>query len=202
MLKDSRGYIFESRVDDYGNKGFKETFDIFNHTATVLVALDAVFHIVPPRFYTREEGYKLLEREYKTEEELELFKRSKRATYAVVENFSYMARVRVDVDTKQIKGVEFFTPIVDTTMEVYKGYASGRELPVFTDDNGNQRHGYIKKKPCTVFYKIDTRRGNGKQYVSDETMFKIMSSFKEGLENIDFTSKTKFLMSRFVGDSK
>lgn len=202
MFKDSRGYIFESRVDDYGNKGFKETFDIFSGTATVLVALDAVFHIVPPRFYTRDEGYKLLEREYKTEEELELFKRSKRATYAVVNNFSYMARIRVDIKTNKVKGVEFFEPIVDTTMEIVKGYANGRELPTFTDEDGNERHGIVKRKPCTVFYKLDTRKGSGKHYISDKTMDKIMLSFNKGLKDIDFSSKTNFLTSRFVGDNK
>ena len=184
MERDSRGYIFESRRDDFGRKGYKESYELFNGVATVLMSFDKKMNVNAPIYYTREVGYKPLEEDFPTEADLETFLRSRRGTYAVVETFGYLIRARIEVETKRVKSLEIFIPIQDFTEKVNRGY------------------GRIRVRTCGVFYKMGLVKGNGIYTVKKENWNNHVDAFNKAIENIDFSSKAKYLKSRYVGDKE
>lgn len=184
MERDNRGYIFESRRDDFGRKGYKESYELFNGVATVLIAFDKNMKINAPIYYTREAGYKLLEEDFPTEADLETFLRSRRGTYAVVRTFDYLIRARIEVETKRVKSLEIFVPIQDFTEKVNRGY------------------GKIRVRTCGIFYKVGLTSGNGIYTVNKKSWDSRVEAFNKAIKDIDFSSKAKYLKSRYVGDKE
>ena len=200
MLKNSKGYIFESRVDDFGRKGIREKYEIFNNVATVEIGLDGVGKMIKPKIYTVDGGFTLLSDLYKTEEEIESFRRSKRATYILASQesgFKYMSRLRVNTLTGELKSAEIYIPIMDTVIMDIKTYTgAAKPLPKYVDEKGVEHKGIVRKKPGIIFYKADLRGGINKMKLGEKAYEGLINGLAEQVKSMDFSSKSAYLLSR------
>lgn len=172
MFRSNSGYIFESRVDCSGKKGIKESVDIFNGVAKLEVGIDNTGKITRAKYLTVESGFKPLAENFGTPELIETFRRSHRATYAVIGESSYMAKITYNMRTGKVDA-ELYIVIEDVQIN------NGKTI-----------------KPGVSCYKIDTQKGTHRFVVKEAIINSFVAGIKKQLMGMDFTSKSSYLLSR------
>lgn len=169
MFKCNCGYVFEARTDCNGKKGVKEEFNIFNRKARFTCGVSITGQVMNMVYYTAEEGFKPLSDDFSNEEEITKFLRSKRASYAVVGQASYIAKVNMDIAKKEAK-IELFVPVQDVTI------------------NGSG---------CGVaYYKVAKETGFHLFKMSEKGYKILYETVKKQVESFDYSSKQAYYLSR------
>lgn len=169
MFKCNCGYVFEARTDCNGKKGVKEEFNTFNGKARFTCGVSMTGEVTSAVYYTADEGFKSLSEDFKTEEEVSKFMRSRRATYAVVGQASYIAKVNMDIATKEAK-IELYIPVQDVT---------------------------ISGGGCGVaYYKVSREHGLHLFKMSEKGYDILYKTVKKQVEAFDLSSKQAYYLSR------
>lgn len=169
MFKCNRGYVFEARMDCNGKKGIKESIDIFNGKATIICGIGVTGEILKGVYYTANDGFIPLRDSFADKDAILKFLKSNRATYAVIGQAHFMAKIVYNIKTKEAK-ITVYIPVSDVRID-------SKDLGV-------------------AYYRMSTEAGMHLFKVSEKAYTMLTDTIKSQLDKFNFDSKADYLVSR------
>lgn len=173
MLIHSSGYVFDARIDCNGKKGIKESFTVFNNTATVVCGIDGVGKIAKAVTHIGKDGFVSLSEILDTPESIQKYMKSHKATYAIIGESAYIAKIIYNMTKKTV------------TINVYIPQG---DIPIYG------RGG--KTYPGVVCHALSTAKGSRTFTVAPKLFDSIVLGIENQVLSMDWSTRDKYLLSR------
>lgn len=173
MIVHSSGYVFEARIDCMGKKGMKENFSFFNNTATVLCGVDGRGKITRAITHIGRDGFVSLSDILKNDSDMKSYLKSHKATYALVGESQYLAKINYKLADKDIK----------VTIYIPQG-----DIPITVTGN--------KQIPGVVCKVLSAEPRLHSFTVSQKVYDSLSSGIIEQVRAMDWSNREKYLQSR------
>lgn len=169
MFTHSQGYIFNARQGNNGKIGVLENYKYFNGSVDIIFGVTQTGHVCQALFCDRHTGFKPLKDIIDSDEDMELFLKSRRGTYAVIGSSTMFGVAKVNRSTGDIKNLQLYTPIGDSICD---------------------------GKPVIICDRVSNVKGFHHSVINDNIYDILINTVVSDLSKLDFSSKGSFLKGR------